>query len=102
MDNYNNTNPKAQKQANFESLCIFQHFCCENKIRALESLKIDIEKAKTELQKANETTKTIKLICKSFKLGVLLSHKVENHNIPGYLIANFETKKGNYQFIFKN
>ena len=100
MDNSNNTNPKAQKQANFESSCIFQHFCCEEKNNSLESLKIDNQK--TELQKANETTKTIKLICKSFKLGVLLSHKVENHIIPGYLIANFETKKGNYQFIFKN
>lgn len=86
-----------------ESL-IERHYYKESKENALKRFKIEIEKieSESEVSKVKTVKKTLKNICSAFKIGKLYSFKVENYKIPGFLMVNFETNKGNYQYIFKN
>lgn len=87
-----------------EQSLIVRHYYSISKENALESFKIEIEKIENqnEILKQKKAKEDLKLICKLFGIGKLLSYKIENHNLPDYFVANFETTKGNYQHIFKN
>ena len=87
-----------------EHSLIIRHYYSIPKEKALESFKIEIEEIEkqNEILKQKKTKEDLKLICKLFGIGKLLSYKIEPHNLPDYSVANFETSKGNYQHIFKN
>ncbi len=90
--------------AMIEQSLIVRHYYSIPKEKAVESFKIEIEKMEkqNEILKQKKAKEDLKLICKMFGIGKLLSYKIEPHNLPDYSIANFETTKGNCQHIFKN
>ena len=44
----------------------------------------------------------LKEICKAYNLGSLISYTVSVNKFSGFLIANFEAEKGNFNYYFKD
>ena len=44
----------------------------------------------------------LKEICKAYSLGNLISYTVSVNKFSGFLIANFEAEKGNFNYYFKD